>query len=547
MTLDEFVSRLENAKRSGSGWVAKCPAHDDNRASLGVSQGDNGKILVKCYANCEFSAILAAMNLTAKDLMGDPMTNMQAAPQEPIIYDYRDEEGKLLYQAIRKPDKKFLQRKPAAGGGWDWKVGDVRRVPYRLKELLASTGTVYIVEGEKDANRLWSLGLPATTNVGGAGKWTEGLSPHLKGRDVIILPDNDEAGEKHAAQVLQALTNVAASVRIVRLPGLKEKGDVSDYLDGGKTKDDLLAFIAKSQTSGPRIYTLQDAADSYLVSLASGKEKLFSLGLKPVDEAIGGGVASGEMVILAARPSHGKSAMALQVLDHATTKGHTCMMISEEMGRIAIGKRTIAYAVETYQEDWLAQMEAVKRDVGIHFKNREKCIVAEGCGSVDVAIEQIRKAVDVHGVKYVAVDYVQILGAKGPDMRSRVSYASQKLREVANETEIVLLVLAQLKRDVELRKTFLPLASDLKESGQLEQDADVILSMCWPHRFDMNQPANDYLVFAIKNRNREIKHGMVTCEFIPRRQKFKPQRPENYNHDLASFNDDDVEVGRVDF
>ena len=546
MTLDEFVSRLENAKRSGAGWIAKCPAHDDNRASLGVSQGDNGKILVKCYANCEFSAILASMQLEAKDLMGDPMTSMHTQPQEPIVYDYRDEDGKLLYQAIRKPDKKFLQRKPAAGGGWDWKVGDVRRVPYRLKELLASTGTVYIVEGEKDANRLWSLGLPATTNVGGAGKWTEALSPHLKGRDVVILPDNDEPGEKHAASVMQSLTNVAASVRIVRLPGLKEKGDVSDYLDSGKTKDDLLAFIAKSQSSGPRIYTLQDAADSYLVSLASGKEKLFSLGLKPVDEALGGGVASGEMIILAARPSHGKSAMALQVLDHASTQGHTCMMISEEMGRIALGKRTIAYAVETYQEDWIAEMETVKREVGAHFKRREKCIVAEGCGSVDVAIEQIRKAVDVHGVKYVAVDYVQILGAKGPDMRSRVSYASQKLREVANETEVVLIVLAQLKRDVELRKTFLPLASDLKESGQLEQDADVILSMCWPHRFDMKLPSNEYLVFAIKNRNREIKQGMVTCDFIPRRQKFKAQRPENYNHDLADFNDD-TEVGPIDF
>jgi len=156
-------------------------------------------------------------------------------------YDYRDESGQLLYQVQRFEPKKFVQRKPD-GDGWIYKVKGVRRVPYRLPELLASplSARVYIVEGEKDVDRLMGLGLVATCNAGGAGKWDKSFSEYLQDRTVIILPDNDDAGRDHAQKVAKSLRSATTSlVRILELPGLPEKGDVSDWLDAGGTAEEL--------------------------------------------------------------------------------------------------------------------------------------------------------------------------------------------------------------------------------------------------------------------------------------------------------------------
>lgn len=166
-------------------------------------------------------------------------------------YDYRDERGDLLMQAVRLEPKSFRQRRPD-GNGWSWSVKDVRVVPYRLPELLAAPdAVVYLVEGEKDADRLASLGLVATTNAGGAGKWKVSHSEFLRGRSVVILPDNDTPGRAHAQQSLKNLRGIAADVRIVKLPGLPDKGDVSDWLDAGGTVEELVDMHASAAPTAP--------------------------------------------------------------------------------------------------------------------------------------------------------------------------------------------------------------------------------------------------------------------------------------------------------
>ena len=159
-------------------------------------------------------------------------------------YDYRDEQNELVMQVVRMEPKTFRQRRPD-GNGWDWKVKGVRVLPYRLPELLAApAAVVYIVEGEKDADRLAALGLTATCNAGGAGKWGTAHAQFLRARRVVILPDNDEAGAKHAQKVLKSLKGVASDVRVINLPGLPDKGDVSDWLDAGGTAEDLEGMAA---------------------------------------------------------------------------------------------------------------------------------------------------------------------------------------------------------------------------------------------------------------------------------------------------------------
>jgi hypothetical protein len=155
-------------------------------------------------------------------------------------YDYQDEIGNLLYQVVRLKGKDFRQRRPNGNGGWIWKRDGVRRVLYRLPELLARPNeTVFIVEGEKDVDTLQAAGLSATTNPCGAGKWRKEYNGILKDRDVVILPDNDEPGRKHGEDVARHLHAVAKSVKLINLPGLPDKGDVSDWLAQGHTVEEL--------------------------------------------------------------------------------------------------------------------------------------------------------------------------------------------------------------------------------------------------------------------------------------------------------------------
>lgn len=182
--------------------------------------------------------------------VGRPLERAAPKPAGKIVatYDYADEDGEVLVQVVRLDPKEFRQRRPDPAGGWSWSVKGVRAIPYRLPELwgLEGKGTAYVVEGEKDADALFGLGLVATCNAGGAGKWTDDHSRQLAGLDVVVLPDNDDAGRKHAEIVAASLQGVAKSVRVVSLPGLPPKGDVSDWLASGGSVAALEAAAASA-------------------------------------------------------------------------------------------------------------------------------------------------------------------------------------------------------------------------------------------------------------------------------------------------------------
>lgn len=176
-------------------------------------------------------------------------------PRAKIVatYDYIDENGELRYQVVRMEPKTFRQRRPD-GSGWSWSVKGVEPLPYRLPNILAKpAATVLIAEGEKDADLLASLGFVATCNSGGAGKWNEALTPWLRGRRVVILPDNDDAGRKHADVVGRSLHGTADSVRVVHLPGLPEKGDPCDWIESGGTKEALVALCKDAELWAPAV------------------------------------------------------------------------------------------------------------------------------------------------------------------------------------------------------------------------------------------------------------------------------------------------------
>ncbi|TAN40335.1 MAG: hypothetical protein EPN22_17400 [Nitrospirae bacterium] len=247
MKFETLVTQLDGVTKTSNGYLARCRAHDDRHSSLSVAQGDDGRILLKCFAGCESERIVEALGLTMKDLFnGDPDTE----PRREIVrtYDYRDETGTLLSQVVRTEPKGFYQRQPDGKGGWRSNLNGVRRVPYRLNDLAKSKPKVlYCAEGEKDVDTLWSLGLAATCNSGGAGKWSEEytncLLKLLGPGKIVIFADKDDAGWKHAWYVARTFLGKAEAVKLLlALPGVPAKGDLSDYLMT-HSKEELIALV----------------------------------------------------------------------------------------------------------------------------------------------------------------------------------------------------------------------------------------------------------------------------------------------------------------
>jgi hypothetical protein len=171
-------------------------------------------------------------------------------------YKYRDEAGNVLFEVVRFDPKDFRQRRRDKDGDWIWNVSRVRTIPYRLPELLAhQTQPVFVVEGEKDADNLAEIGFLATCNAGGAGKWTAAHAAFLRGRTVYIIPDNHDIGRNHAQQVAQSLDQIAKTVKVLELPGLPDKGDVSDWLDNGGTADELKSLATAAPIWSPGAQT----------------------------------------------------------------------------------------------------------------------------------------------------------------------------------------------------------------------------------------------------------------------------------------------------
>src|SRR5207248_111399 len=185
------------------------------------------------------------------ELLGEPqLFNFAQKPE--AIYEYQDAGGKPLFQKLRYPGKRFTQRKPDEKGGWIYKLYDGPKPLYHLPEVLVAN-YVFICEGEKDADNVRALNLSnrekswffaSTTNFDGAGKWREEYSVFFAGKRVVIFPDNDEPGRRHAEQVAASVHRYATGVKVVTLPGLKEKEDVSDWLETGHNADDLLKQVS---------------------------------------------------------------------------------------------------------------------------------------------------------------------------------------------------------------------------------------------------------------------------------------------------------------
>ncbi|MGE3809059.1 MAG: AAA family ATPase [Gemmataceae bacterium] len=326
--LELILALLPDAKKSGAGWSACCPAHDDRQPSLSIAEGEDGRVLLKCHAGCSLEAICEAMGLEPTDLFVASTSTVLPAgrekqeyrgqangqegngkPQIVATYDYWDERGELLFQVVRYDPKDFRQRRPKPGGGWVWSVKGARVVPYRLPELLARPDEpVFVVEGEKDVDNLARIGVLATCNAGGAGKWTAEHAAFLAGRRVNATRDNDDSGLRHIEQVAHSLHGHAEWVRIVDLPGLPAKGDVSDWIAAGGTKEELMPLAESSPIWAPAT----SESGPVLTCLADVEPR-------PISWLWPQRIPMGRISLLVGRPGEGKSFLTTDMAARVTT------------------------------------------------------------------------------------------------------------------------------------------------------------------------------------------------------------------------------------
>lgn len=337
MLLDELLTRLDGVKRSGEvGFVARCPAHEDHHQSLSVGSGEDGRLLLTCFAGCSTEAVCGALGITLAELFPEkPSGNGQRTIV--ATYDYTGEGGELLFQVVRFAPKDFRQRRPDGSGGWEWKLGDTRRVLYRLPQVCAAITAnepVYIVEGEKDADILAELGLAATCNPAGAGKWRDEYTAALTGAKVVIVADKDEPGRKHAFSIAASLAGKAKDIEIVEAV---EGKDVFDHIEAGYTPNELVVCRGGQDagtSSGLPAVTLAD-----LMKLAPERPKY----------VLWGYIARGAVTEVAAKPKVGKTRFVMEAvarilhgddfLDHATEICRVLYMTEESRGSFIAGAK----------------------------------------------------------------------------------------------------------------------------------------------------------------------------------------------------------------
>lgn len=235
--LQMVTEALARAGCDLKGTSARCPAHDDRNPSLSVTEEADGKVLINCHAGCSTEDVLAVLGLTWMDLW--PAKSARRDDRIVAMYGY---ETTPPMRVVRTFPKGFYQQRQRPDGTWENKsVPPKDRVIYRRAEVRATAragGTIYVTEGEKDADALRAKGETATTNVGGAGKWLPQYAQDFDGAaQVFVVADRDELGRKHAREVAAALDGVVPDVLLCE-PA--EGKDVSNHLLHGHGVDALV-------------------------------------------------------------------------------------------------------------------------------------------------------------------------------------------------------------------------------------------------------------------------------------------------------------------
>jgi len=508
-----YAQRVPDLKANKKDWRSPCPVHGGNGDQNFSVNPETG--MCQCWSQCGkgWDIIGLEMALSGKPFGAarDEVFRMVGRPAVPYeerdimaTYDYTDAEGKLLYQVVRKTSdsagkKRFLQRQPDGNGGWIWKAPS-KLVPYNLHKF-ADVSFVVVVEGEKDAISLSRLGFTATTNSGGATNFNPMLAPYFAGKDVAIVPDNDEKGREHALDVAKKLSGVARSIKIVVLPDVAAKGDVTDWINAGND-DKAFANLYHSSSNWTPEWTwtteIPDESDKYVTTLqdyiynVEGTLDNFwdfrhQVGIptpfQGLTDSMNGGMRNGEVYVIGANQGAGKTSLALQFMTKAVRSGHLPLLMSMEMGHRDVFQRMcgqearvnlLHYARqqrndEHRMDEYRSLMDATNDLMQYKFLVHRKAGVTP-----DYLKSEVERLKHRHPIDFVVLDHLQLMASTG-NQRSdyeKFTAISRTLKQIAVELNVPVLLVSQTSR-ANTGRTELEV-SDLRGSGAIEEDAAAV-------------------------------------------------------------------------
>jgi hypothetical protein len=354
MSIHEITQKLNGVRKSQSGFIARCPAHDDKKQSLKIDE-TGGKVLLQCYAGCPTDSIVKAMGVEWKDLFHQPNQRGSirrteshggvmyfASPKAKVaaVYRYTDETGKLLYENVRFEPKDFRQRHYDDKGNAKWGLDYIERVPYRLPDLAKKDKSdVWLCEGEKDADSMAELGFIASSFK----NWRAEFNRYISKTNVIILRDHDLPGGVQANDAARLISKATASVKVLDVFGVPPSGglpaeagtqnmpekhgpDISDYIrqcvqDEGMTREEIAERISITADGCPNWVEAVTAASNLFV-VKSGNQWLDDAKTRPAPKMLFGEFwFEGELCILFADTNVGKSILAVQIGDQISRGG----------------------------------------------------------------------------------------------------------------------------------------------------------------------------------------------------------------------------------
>lgn len=496
MTLDEFKShnRIEDVLASKGitlrGKAAKCPFHEDRNASLSV---DVNKQLWNCHAGCgggdvvnllaRYAGQEPAAYIRSLDLEKNatPKPSAKATQHSRLVktYSYTDEIGRELFQVCRYEPKTFKQRHSDGKGGWIWGMDGVNRVLYRLPQVVASD-TIALCEGEKDAETVTTLGFCGTCNVGGAGKWLDGYTDALTGKNVLIFGDNDEAGKKQTELVFDSIAGKVKSAKLIEIP--KQFKDVTEYVESlpaesAKQAVEALVAAATPFVGGIKLplFTMADIEARYTSYTRNIAENSFELGRWLPSLHRVRSLVPGDLAMIVGNTGIGKTALLSSLI--LAAKPLPSIMFQLELPEEIMFERFVAAATKKDArevESAYAEGKQVGPEILGHCFNHMLF-----CCEPRKTVEEIERYITRSELKFgqkprlVVIDYVQLIAGKGASRYDKASQIAEDLKVMAKATKTIVVIASQVSRPSgETPEIGL---HDAKESGSLENSCGLVI------------------------------------------------------------------------
>ena len=494
------------------------PAHEDSDASCYIDDKNNLFFCHGCQSKgsvIDFIMISNGVDVrTALEMIGvERDTNSTAKPKakKPAVpkatatkaekkrdyrmndpkfktneYVYRDANGNPVYKAVRYdyPDgtKSFQMIARKSDGTAVMSMKGVMRVPYRLNEIDGEE-KVYIVEGEKCADALASLGLPATTTCNGSNGWIKEYAQYFAGKDLVIIPDNDDAGRKFASTIAEDCSDTARSVKIVDLFKNKEpKWDVADEIELNADNTDVVVEMLETGERSAKRFVRGVEVD---ISSATELNELLAhrycewqdggLDITKIFPVFSGynirPLVGGDVLVINSATSAGKTSL-VQAIALAYNE-HPIAWFSLELSRTRMHERNLILSHRISSQEIERRLLAGDRlDVSAleHIHIIDKAVV--DLTYIDETLS-VFPLIAGEQARLVVVDYIQLMaGVRGVHgLFDKVSLNAVGLKVLAKKHNVVFCVVSQIGRKEEAN------LSSAKGSGAIEESATLLLGL----------------------------------------------------------------------